>query len=75
MGNQLDVVELVFVFCLVVRCNERNNMPFSIKHFDKVTLKEKNILRVGTCYFFFSKVFDVCELLYTLQYNLSVINF
>ena len=75
MSDQLYVVELVFVFCLVVCCNESDDVPFSIKHFNEVTLEEKNVLRVGSCDIFFSKVFDVCELLHTLQHNLSIINF
>ena len=75
MSDQLYVVELVFIFCLVVSCNESNDVPFSIKHFNEVTLEEKNVLRVGSCDIFFSKVFDVCELLYTLQHNLCTINF
>ena len=75
MSNQLNVIKLVFIFCLVIRCNERNDVPFSIKHFNEVTLEEKNVLRVGTSDLFFSKVFDVCELLYTLQHNLLTINF
>ena len=75
MNDQLNVINLVLIFCLIVRCNECDDVPFSIKYFYKVTLEEKSITRVGTCDFFFSKVFDIRELFYSLKYDRSIINF